>query len=384
MRTHDFRSFVCSEPELMVDSDSHSQIVICLLLPMSFNARPITSLYVNGRDPLDDLILKGKVVPMSILPKTHVHQPKESMTMYSRKVFLGGIPSHCADVELFRVFSPFGKFTISRPNIGTGIRSKNYCFLVFEKSESVNAMLRSLTELDGGYFAELWGGSRMTKVQVRPFNVFDAKYTTNPHRPVNLRFAVFVGGISRTSRGVDLARAFRSFGEVAGVTIDLDPQMLYPRGTARVFFASMDGYAKALCQKMVNVPFEGELKIYEIKPFVLDNPCEECYSRSIVTIKAKHFCPYPSCLSYYCDECWQHVHSRMGSNGLRAHHQPFTKGNTTVLLTCLSPQTRVFNAHPLPQPQVYAYLQPKTQLMQPVWPQSWFNLVNPHTMYSQF
>ncbi|KAI6181361.1 hypothetical protein M3Y98_00821000 [Aphelenchoides besseyi] len=304
------------------------------------NGMTVFSSDINKFDwtQLDDVIRSGSVYGPLVRKNVEPLEPIGSV-MYSRKVFIGGITTHCTDVELFRVFSPYGKFAITRPNISSGIRSKHYCFLIFDRSDSVATMLRSLIEVDGGYFAEVWCGSRMIKVQVRPFNVFDSKYTTTPHRSVNLRFAVFIGGILRTSRSVELARAFSEFGEVSGVTIDLDPQLLYPRGTARVFFASMDGYAKALRQKTVNVPFEGELKIYEIKPFVLDNPCEECYWRSIATIKAKHFCSYPSCLSYYCDDCWQHVHNRMASNGLRAHHQPFTKGNASP------PQSRGYNAH---------------------------------------
>ncbi|KAI6240969.1 CBR-CPB-1 protein [Aphelenchoides fujianensis] len=268
-------------------------------------ATPFVLKYANGHDALDAAVI-GAAPP----PPPKDNKPKPAM--WSRKVFVGGLPAHVQDDELYRVFGAANRFTINRPNQSGAIRSKSYCFLIFENAERGRYV-------DGGFFADVWAGNRVVKVQIRPFNVYDAKYVADAERAVNLRLTVFVGGISRTSRAVDLVAAFSTFGEVAGVTIDLDPELLYPRGTARVFFASIAGYTRAMRQKVVHVRAAEEAKCYELKPFIFDNLCENCFSRSI----AKHFCGAPSCLSYYCDSCWNQVHAK---NTTRAHHRPFNKG----------------------------------------------------------
>ncbi|KAI6232696.1 CBR-CPB-1 protein [Aphelenchoides fujianensis] len=265
-------------------------------------ATPFVVKYTKrGHDALDAAVIGGGFGRLRAAPPVDEKKPK--VAMWSRKVFVGGLPVHVQDDELYRVFGAANRFTINRPNQSGAIRSKSYCFLIFEDAHDVESLLRSLEYVDGGFFADVWAGNRVVKVQIRPFNVHDAKYVAHAERAVNLRLTVFVGGISRTSRAVDLVAAFSTFGEVAGVTIDLDPELLYPRGTARVFFASIAGYTRAMRQKVVHA------KCYELKPFVFDTLCENCFSRSIVHQKAKHFCGAPSCLSYYCDSCWNEVHA---------------------------------------------------------------------------
>ncbi|KAI6225240.1 CBR-CPB-1 protein [Aphelenchoides fujianensis] len=284
---------------------------ICTMVPPA---------YVDGRDEMDVAVLGGKLGKIIPCPPV-VLEEEPRKPMWSRKVFVGGLPLQVLDEELVRVFGPFGSFSIFRPSQTTSFQSRCYCFLVFEQAADVERMLGALENTAGGFFADLWAGNRTVKVQVRPFDVLDSKYVPNPQRPVDLRFTVFLGGIARTTRACELAAAFAQFGDVAGVSVDLDPEQLYPRGTARVFFSASTGYTRAMRQKMVQMEANGETKTYEIKPFVYDNYCDNCFSRLIVHQKARYFCAAVSCLSYYCDACWEQMHK-----GTRSGHRPFNKG----------------------------------------------------------
>jgi len=243
------------------------------------------------------------------------------MEVYSRKVFVGGFPFTCSNEDLNRTFSKFGKFAISWPN-HRGLRPKNYAFLIFDDSISVKRFVDQFPRGTKNYFVTFMVGMRSARVQVRPWNIVDAIYCPVPKRMVNLRHTVFIGGILRTIRAEDLADAFAKFGEVVAASIDLDHDYRYPKGAGRVTFGGHCGYIAAMTSKRIEMTIGNEVKVYEIKPYITEMDCENCYGRGVVNTKAKYFCSAASCLTYYCEQCWNQIH-QPNSVMNRAHHEPY-------------------------------------------------------------
>jgi len=250
------------------------------------------------------------------------------MANYSCKVFVGGFPFTCSNEDLIRTFSEFGKFTISWPN-HRGLRPKNYAFLIFEDLSSVKRFVDKFPAGTKNYFVSFMVGMRTARVQVRPWDISEAIYCPNPKLTVNLRNTVFIGGILRTICAVDLAQAFAKFGEVVAASIDLDHDYHYPKGAGRVTFTDYCGYIAAMSSKRVDVTVGNEVKVYEIKPYITEMDCEHCYGSGIVNTKAKYFCSAASCLTYYCEHCWNEMH-QPNSVLNRAHHQPYGGFHTST------------------------------------------------------
>lgn len=60
----------------------------------------------------------------------------------------------------------------------------------------------------------------------------------------------------------------------------------------------------------------------EIKPYVLDDQqCDECGGARCNGKTAPFFCANVMCLQYYCEQCWQVIHSQQG----REYHKPLVK-----------------------------------------------------------
>lgn len=61
--------------------------------------------------------------------------------------------------------------------------------------------------------------------------------------------------------------------------------------------------------KIVTIVCKGETKTLQLKPYLLEEAeCEECTGEQPVTKPGKYFCAEVSCLSYFCETCWQSVH----------------------------------------------------------------------------
>ncbi|KAI6227348.1 hypothetical protein M3Y99_01271600 [Aphelenchoides fujianensis] len=288
--------------------------------------------YVQSAEDVNNIPWASKLEKLYDAPKNWGHvvpkgsgnlpPPQHPLEWFSRKVFLGGLSEGVPNSELQRVFAPFGRFEVIRPRQKGSLAATTYAFLVFERSEDVKWMLGFLERINGQYYASLFAQGRYTKVQVRPWNIFDSKYCPDPSVVINIRYTLFVGGLARTTRAYDLARTFSVFGEVRGVSLDLCPNLLYPKGAARIFFSSIEGYTAGLRQRFVQMLVDGEWKNYEVRPYVAKMFCDECFSRTSAANVAKSFCDSLSCLSYYCQFCWAHVHRPLSP---RAQHKPFSK-----------------------------------------------------------
>ena len=103
-------------------------------------------------------------------------------------------------------------------------------------------------------------------VQIRPWKLADSDYMIDPDYMMDSRLTVFIGGVPRPTRAgrpylifgrlglVEIANALdQLYGPIAYVGIDTDPELKYPKGCARVTFASAKGYTAALKQRHVDL-----------------------------------------------------------------------------------------------------------------------------------
>ncbi len=70
------------------------------------------------------------------------------------------------------------------------------------------------------------------QVQIRPWCLSDSLCIREPSENLDLRKAVFVGGVPRPLKAVELAQIMRDkYGSVVLVAIDCDADLKYPKGT---------------------------------------------------------------------------------------------------------------------------------------------------------
>ncbi|KAK6024942.1 hypothetical protein OSTOST_09170, partial [Ostertagia ostertagi] len=244
------------------------------------------------------------------LKSKYYHQYNLGPEIYSRKVFVGGLPIDIEEDELVETFARFGSLVVDWPNKNetkSYYPPKGYVFLIFDHETSVRTLVQHCTVEDEKLF--LFISSPMSaeklKVQIRPWRLADADYLVDVNVPINLRRVVFVGGVPRPIRAVELAHIMdRLYGSVACAGIDTDVEYKYPK----------ERYAQLS---------HGEVeKRVEMKPYVLDDQiCEECIREPNGGRHAPFFCPHLECLQYYCESCWTSMH---GSPS-REHHKPLVK-----------------------------------------------------------
>ncbi|KAK6039083.1 hypothetical protein COOONC_23412, partial [Cooperia oncophora] len=137
--------------------------------------------------------------------------------------------------ELVETFARFGSLVVDWPNKNetkSYFPPKGYVFLIFDHETSVRTLVQHCTVEDEKLF--LFISSPMSteklKVQIRPWRLADADYLVDVNVPINLRRVVFVGGVPRPIRAVELAHIMdRLYGSVACAGIDTDVEYKYPK-----------------------------------------------------------------------------------------------------------------------------------------------------------
>ncbi|KAA0709225.1 Cytoplasmic polyadenylation element-binding protein 4 [Triplophysa tibetana] len=245
-----------------------------------------------GEDERSDQSLSGLGSPHGF-----PHQNGERIERYSRKVFVGGLP----------------------PDIDEG-----YAFLLFQDESSVQALIDACMEEDGKLYLCVSSPTIKDKpVQIRPWNLNDSDFVMDGSQPLDPRKTIFVGGVPRPLRAVELAMIMdRLYGGVCYAGIDTDPELKYPKGAGRVAFSNQQSYIAAISARFVQLQ-HGEIdKRVEVKPYVLDDQlCDECQGTRCGGKFAPFFCANVTCLQYYCEYCWAAIHSRAG----REFHKPLVK-----------------------------------------------------------
>ncbi|KAJ8337626.1 hypothetical protein SKAU_G00365920 [Synaphobranchus kaupii] len=218
------------------------------------------------------------------------HQNGERVERYSRKVFVGGLPPDIDEDEITASFRRFGHLFVDWPHKAESksyFPPKGYAFLLFQDECSVQALIDACIEEDGKLYLCVSSPTIKDKpVQIRPWNLNDSDFVMDGSQPLDPRKTIFVGGVPRPLRAVELAMI-------------------------------MDRLARFVQLQ------HGEIdKRVEVKPYVLDDQlCDECQGTRCGGKFAPFFCANVTCLQYYCEYCWAAIHSRAG----REFHKPLVK-----------------------------------------------------------
>ena len=118
--------------------------------------------------------------------------------IYSRKVFLGGIPRGVTETSLMNLFKPFNVIEVERP-VDEPVPSKNYAYIVFNSEQDVDSFLSACT-LHGGadnrwYYKISTDQATHKVMQVIPWVVSDNLYVKNSTDDLDVYKTVFVGGL---------------------------------------------------------------------------------------------------------------------------------------------------------------------------------------------
>ncbi|XP_041131978.1 cytoplasmic polyadenylation element-binding protein 2-like isoform X3 [Polyodon spathula] len=292
-------------------------------------------LMLNGRSslfPIDDGLLddghSNHVVPGVLnSPSCYPHQNGERIERFSRKVFVGGLPPDIDEDEITTSFRRFGHLVVDWPHKAESksyFPPKGYAFLLFQEESSVQALIEACIEEDGKLYLCVSSPTIKDKpVQIRPWNLSDSDFVMDGSQPLDPRKTIFVGGVPRPLRAVELAMIMdRLYGGVCYAGIDTDPELKYPKGAGRVAFSNQQSYIAAISARFVQLQHGDIDKRVEVKPYVLDDQmCDECQGARCGGKFAPFFCANVTCLQYYCEFCWANIHSRAG----REFHKPLVK-----------------------------------------------------------
>ncbi|XP_007948278.1 cytoplasmic polyadenylation element-binding protein 2 [Orycteropus afer afer] len=255
------------------------------------------------------------------------HQNGERIERFSRKVFVGGLPPDIDEDEITASFRRFGPLVVDWPHKAESksyFPPKGYAFLLFQEESSVQALIDACIEDDGKLYLCVSSPTIKDKpVQIRPWNLSDSDFVMDGSQPLDPRKTIFVGGVPRPLRAVELAMIMdRLYGGVCYAGIDTDPELKYPKGAGRVAFSNQQSYIAAISARFVQLQHGDIDKRVEVKPYVLDDQmCDECQGARCGGKFAPFFCANVTCLQYYCEFCWANIHSRAG----REFHKPLVK-----------------------------------------------------------
>ncbi|KAJ8418020.1 hypothetical protein AAFF_G00137290 [Aldrovandia affinis] len=254
-------------------------------------------------------------------------QNGERIERYSRKVFVGGLPPDIDEDEITNSFRRYGHLVVDWPHKAESksyFPPKGYAFLLFQEESSVQALIDACIEEDGKLYLCVSSPTIKDKpVQIRPWNLSDSDFVMDGSQPLDPRKTIFVGGVPRPLRAVELAMIMdRLYGGVCYAGIDTDPELKYPKGAGRVAFSNQQSYIAAISARFVQLQHNDIDKRVEVKPYVLDDQlCDECQGARCGGKFAPFFCANVTCLQYYCEYCWASIHSRAG----REFHKPLVK-----------------------------------------------------------
>ncbi|RXM33091.1 Cytoplasmic polyadenylation element-binding protein 2 [Acipenser ruthenus] len=268
---------------------------------------------MHGRSslfPIDDGLLddghSSQVVPGVLnSPNCYPHQNGERIERFSRKVFVGGLPPDIDEDEITTSFRRFGHLVVDWPHKAESksyFPPKGYAFLLFQEESSVQALIEACIEEDGKLYLCVSSPTIKDKpVQIRPWNLSDSDFVMDGSQPLDPRKTIFVGGVPRPLRAVELAMIMdRLYGGVCYAGIDTDPELKYPKGAGRVAFSNQQSYIAAISARFVQLQHGDIDKRVEVKPYVLDDQmCDECQGARCGGKFAPFFCANVTCLQYY-------------------------------------------------------------------------------------
>ncbi|CAH0404082.1 unnamed protein product [Chilo suppressalis] len=150
---------------------------------------------------------------------------------FSRKVFVGGLPPDIDEGEkrIFDCIMVPAICIIRHSLIPTeSIKPTEY---TNDDESSVAALMEAcITDDDKLYLCVSSPTIRDKPVQIRPWKLADADFVLDASMPLDPRKTVFVGGVPRPLKAVELAMIMdRLYGGVCYAGIDTDPELKYPK-----------------------------------------------------------------------------------------------------------------------------------------------------------
>uniref|UniRef100_A0A672PN56 Cytoplasmic polyadenylation element binding protein 2 n=1 Tax=Sinocyclocheilus grahami TaxID=75366 RepID=A0A672PN56_SINGR len=210
--------------------------------------------------PIDDGLLDDGHGNQGVLgsPHCYPHQNGERIERFSRKVFVGGLPPDIDEDEITSSFRRFGHLVVDWPHKAESksyFPPKGYAFLLFQEESSVQALIEACLEEDGKLYLCVSSPTIKDKpVQIRPWNLSDSDFVMDGSQPLDPRKTIFVGGVPRPLRAVELAMIMdRLYGGVCYAGIDTDPELKYPKGAGRVAFSNQQSYIAAISARFVQL-----------------------------------------------------------------------------------------------------------------------------------
>ncbi|CAH0562319.1 unnamed protein product [Brassicogethes aeneus] len=262
--------------------------------PQQFQSLQLHGKYFPGLDDqagpvlleepsLVETVLTGGNQPLSSPSRSSPHsQGSEGGERFSRKVFVGGLPPDIDEDEITASFRRFGPLVVDWPHKAESksyFPPKGYAFLLFQDENSVQSLIDAcITDEDKLYLCVSSPTIKDKPVQIRPWRLSDADFVLDASMPLDPRKTVFVGGVPRPLKAVELAMIMdRLYGGVCYAGIDTDPELKYPKGAGRVAFSNQQSYIAAISARFVQLQHGDIDKRVEVKPYVLDDQmCDEC------------------------------------------------------------------------------------------------------------
>jgi len=284
-------------------------------------------------------------------PKTYAEN-----SVYSRKVFLGGLPWDVNQHYLVQLLQKYGSVKLEipgkdakHPRVSNICKSQErstpgYVYIIYEHESAVQRMLADCRKeiKNGGehyyytifipssnnsgnnhYFNSFSSHNKRGKakeVEVIPWNQEDTSYvpqskTSILPSKIDAKSTIFVGALHGMLNAQGLAKVMDEiFGDVIHAGLDTD-KYKYPIGSGRVTFRNRQSYVKAIKSKFVTIkanldssdPSPKFEKTIQIDPYLEDAKCFKCSNRS------NYFCRNENCLDYYCESCWRTNHDMIGN-----------------------------------------------------------------------
>lgn len=124
-----------------------------------------------------------------------------SDTVYSKKVFVGGIPWSYDNYDIKNMFPEFRSIKIEWPLDEQNHKVKGFTYVVFESEDDVKMLLDTCKKKGSyfyetnSYFLKIMSSDKVKMIEIVPWKVSDSCYLTCPKQNLDSSKTAFVGGI---------------------------------------------------------------------------------------------------------------------------------------------------------------------------------------------
>lgn len=120
--------------------------------------------------------------------------------VYSKKVFIGGLPWDFDDNDVKRMLHDFGPIKVEWPMDENHHKIKGYAYIIFESEQEVSSLLNAC-KMNGNYyqnnsyFFKIEHSGKCKLIELIPWRVSDACYINCSKQSLDSSKTAFIGGI---------------------------------------------------------------------------------------------------------------------------------------------------------------------------------------------